>query len=55
MADQPRSSRQRYRRFVQDYKHGRLDDATQPDAGLTQPGDPARRDEDKERRSKRRR
>jgi ATP-binding cassette subfamily B protein/subfamily B ATP-binding cassette protein MsbA len=27
----PRSSRQRYRAFVQDYKHRRLDEATQPD------------------------
>src|SRR5688572_5402435 len=29
--DQPRSSRQRYRVFVQDYKHGRLDDAAGAD------------------------
>jgi ATP-binding cassette subfamily B protein len=27
--DHPRSSRQRYRGFVQDYKHGRLDDSTE--------------------------
>jgi ATP-binding cassette subfamily B protein/subfamily B ATP-binding cassette protein MsbA len=39
----PRSSRQRYRRFVDDYKHRRLDDGTAPapsgnGASLTAPG-----------------
>jgi ATP-binding cassette subfamily B protein/subfamily B ATP-binding cassette protein MsbA len=33
----PRSSRQRYRRFVEDYLHGRLDDSVTPDRGEQRP------------------
>jgi ATP-binding cassette subfamily B protein/subfamily B ATP-binding cassette protein MsbA len=34
--DHPRSSRKRYQRFVQDYRHGRLDEALEQDAGRKQ-------------------
>ena len=40
--DHPRSSRQRYRVFVEDYKHRRLDDATEADGRRLTPGDGAR-------------
>ena len=40
----PRSSRQRYRGFVDDYKHGRLDDATDARDGRKPLADPARAD-----------
>jgi ATP-binding cassette subfamily B protein/subfamily B ATP-binding cassette protein MsbA len=37
--ERPRSSRQRYRVFVQDYKHRRLDDATEPGGEKAPPAD----------------
>src|SRR5438270_12569259 len=37
----PRSSRQRYRAFVQDYKHRRLDDLTDADKDQPSPADAA--------------
>src|SRR5215831_10036453 len=37
----PRSSRQRYREFVRDYKQRRLDAATEPSNGEQRPGDAA--------------
>jgi ATP-binding cassette, subfamily B, bacterial len=42
----PRSSRQRYRGFVEDYKHGRLDDSTDAKDGRKALADPAKRDGD---------
>ena len=39
--DHPRSSRQRYRRFLEDYKHRRLDDSTDGADGRKQLEDPA--------------
>src|SRR5688572_29363518 len=42
----PRSSRQRYRGFVEDYKHGRLDDSTDAKDGRKPIADPAKTDGD---------
>ena len=59
--EHPRSSRDRYRHFVQDYKHQRLDDSEEAGEKAKQPDDPARDGEAKstpeskrERRTKRR-
>ena len=53
--EHPRSSRKRYRLFVQDYKHGRLDEAAEKDParrpGAAPPGTPK---PDEVRRGKRR-
>lgn len=42
----PRSSRQRYRRFVQDYKQRRLDDLTDASDGQRRPADDREKDKD---------
>ena len=59
--EHPRSSRDRYRRFVQDYKHQRLDDSEEADENQKQRGHSAKGGEDRpapeskrERRGKRR-
>jgi len=59
--EHPRSSRDRYRRFVQDYKHHRLDDLQEGEENQKPRDDPAKADKDKpapeskrERRTKRR-
>src|SRR5262245_8541075 len=44
--ERPRSSRQRYRGFVQDYKHRRLDDRTENGHDKKPPDDSAKPDED---------
>src|SRR5262249_18285238 len=44
--DLPRSSRQRYRRFVEDYKHRRLDEHEDADKKKAQPGEPGKTDAD---------
>jgi ATP-binding cassette subfamily B protein len=50
--DRLRRSRQRYRRFVDDYRHRRLDDLTDEARGLKSPGD---KDSDKKKRRQKRR
>src|SRR5581483_9307026 len=57
----PRSSRQRYRRFVEDYAHRRLDDPIDaakhippPAAAADADGEPAPADPKRQRRAKRR-
>src|SRR5437867_3503570 len=44
--DHARSSRHRYRRFVQDYKHQRLDDSEEADENQKRRGDSAKASED---------
>jgi ATP-binding cassette subfamily B protein len=44
--DRPRSSRQRYRSFVQDYKHGRLDEATEAGEDQKRPPEAAKAGDD---------
>jgi ATP-binding cassette subfamily B protein/subfamily B ATP-binding cassette protein MsbA len=43
--ERPRSSRQRYRRFVEDYRHRRLDDLAEKAEGERRPDDAAPRDD----------
>src|SRR6185503_15274743 len=45
--EHPRSSRDRYRRFVQDYKHKRLDDPEDADESQKSRDDSAKEDEKK--------
>src|ERR1043165_4233264 len=48
LMSKPRSSRERYRAFVQDYHQKRLDDANEPRSDTTEPTAPERRSKRRE-------